>query len=682
MEDRRVLVIDHDPDQGRIVQRSLDRHGFTVTVVSDGTAALDALAHRAFALMLLDFTRPGMNGLEVLAAARARGVRTPVVVVTAQGDERLAVEAMEAGGMDFVVKTSGYLTALPTVLMKVLKQHELLAENERLHRLTERRLRDGDALVELAGRLTSTLELKSLLETIGQAAARACDMERCAIFAYEGEQVRLLAAQFADGRRDDRLFDEFAGAEGRAIRDLPVIAAAIRGREAVVINDDALLADDRGPVAPRCLLALPLFSQDVVKGALLLERQLGDEPVSTSQIVLGTAIASHVGLALENARLYEQAQQALTDLKETRELVRGETLRALGELAGGAAHHLNNLLAVISGRAQLMLRTGSLGALQRHAEVIDRMTTDAAEVVRRIQTFAGAPRVVEAEPVNLNQLVTEVVETTSGQWRDAALAQGLAIRVECELAPAAMTFGPPAALREVVTNLILNAVDALPRGGRVRITTASEAGHVFLSVSDDGTGMTPDVLRRAQEPFFTTKGVKSTGLGLSVNYGIVRRHGGDITITSAEGEGTTVLIRLPSSAAEARATTERAVKPLRILLVDDEREVREALAELLDFAGHTVVQAQDGAAAVARLEAGPVPDVVLTDHGMPGMTGRELTGIVSRRWPGVPVGLLTGWGYEPEGAAEARPDFVLAKPIQIEHLLEAIGRAFSRRVRS
>jgi CheY-like chemotaxis protein len=313
-------------------------------------------------------------------------------------------------------------------------------------------------------------------------------------------------------------------------------------------------------------------------------------------------------------------------------------------------------------------------------EIIERTTRQGADVVRRIQSFAGARRVGEPERVDLNQVVEDVVEMTRVRWRDGALAHGVTIDVQCELPPIPPVWGQVVALREVVTNLVLNSADALPYGGRIVIRTSATDGDVTVSVIDNGIGMTPDVLRRAQEPFFTTKGVKSTGLGLSVNYGIVKQHGGQVTIVSAVGKGTTVIVRLPAADVAAMPPVAPvAVKSLRVLLVDDEADVRSALGDLLEDAGHVVAGAADGAEAIARLEAGPVPDVLLTDHGMPGMTGAELADIVHRRWPDLAVGLITGWGDEPHSVSQARPDFILSKPVHVDRLMEAIGRALAHR---
>jgi CheY-like chemotaxis protein len=266
--------------------------------------------------------------------------------------------------------------------------------------------------------------------------------------------------------------------------------------------------------------------------------------------------------------------------------------------------------------------------------------------------------------------VRDVVEMTRARWHDAALAQGVAIDVRCELGPVPPISGHAAALREVVTNLILNAVDALPAGGHIVLATRTEGHTAVLTVSDDGVGMSEEVARRAHEPFFTTKGPKGTGLGLSVNYGVIRRHGGEQHIASARGAGTVVTVRLPAAAGAApvpqAAPAPAAPGPVRVLVVDDEPEVLSLVAEMAKLLGCEAAAAAGSDDAVAALERGPLPDVVLTDHGMPGMTGRELAQVIRRRWPRVRVGLMTGWG----DAVTSGPgvDFVLAKPLTLEDL--------------
>lgn len=417
-----------------------------------------------------------------------------------------------------------------------------------LHEEARRRLREAEALLELSSTLGSTLDMARLVATLGQAVARACDMERCTVFGLADGRLRPLGSQFADGRPDETLLRALRAVEDRWRETLPFLAAALDRPRALALHggDPALAGAGIPGFRPRALLVLPLLRQQAVRGALVLDRSERAEPVSQRQVALGTAVAARVAAALDNARLYERSQRALTELRETQDrLARAETLRALGDLAGGAAHHLNNLLTVVVGRAQILLQTPGTEPFRPSLGTLERAAGEGAALIRRIQRFAQArgtgPRVL----VDLNAVVHEVVALARGRWQDAAAARGLAVHLDCALEPLPRVWGDPAALQEALTELVRNATEALPNGGRVALATRVEAGNVVVTVTDEGVGMSGPVLRRAPEPFFTTKGVRSTGLGLSVSHGVLRQHGGDLTIASTEGRGTTVTMRIP-----------------------------------------------------------------------------------------------------------------------------------------
>jgi signal transduction histidine kinase/CheY-like chemotaxis protein len=424
------------------------------------------------------------------------------------------------------------------------------------------------------------------------------------------------------------------------------------------------------------LMAVPIIRKGEPIGIMTLAAgaRRGWEPASVD---LAVAIASQIALVADNARLYREVQT------KAERLVQGETLRALGELASGAAHHLNNLLTIVVGRVQLLHRMVKDERVQRPLATVERAAKDGAEVVRRLQQFAGMRRTAQPRAVDLNQVVIEVIELTRDRWQDGARVGGLEIAMEPRLGVLPTVDGDPAALRELLTNLVLNAVDAMPVGGRITIETRQERGHAVLSVTDTGTGMSDEVRLRAHEPFFTTKGVKSTGLGLSVSYGIARRHGGDVTIRSQESQGTTVTVQLPlpaTGAAEPPRPPAPSRRPLRILLVDDEPDVRLALAEMLTSEGHTVTPASSGHEALHRLDLDDGIELVLTDLVMPVMTGWEIAAAVKARRPSLPVGVITGWGDLPETVAGPRAavDFVIAKPINLDELADAVARLGSR----
>jgi signal transduction histidine kinase len=263
-------------------------------------------------------------------------------------------------------------------------------------------------------------------------------------------------------------------------------------------------------------------------------------------VELATAIATQIALAAEHSRLSADAQKQ----------VQGETLRALADLAGGAAHHLNNLLTIVVGRVQLVLRSTDDERVLRPLTIVEKAAKDGAEVVRRLQQFSRMRQVARPRPVNLDDVVREALAGLHAGDASTGGAAGAGIEVESRFGDVPPVAGDAVALREALTDVILNAVDAMPNGGRLLVETRATDSAVTVAVSDTGVGMSDGVQFRAQEPFFTTKGVKATGLGLSVAYGIVRSHGGAVAIRSAEGAGTTVTVTLP------RATTGAEVESL------------------------------------------------------------------------------------------------------------------------
>lgn len=401
-------------------------------------------------------------------------------------------------------------------------------------------------------------------------------------------------------------------------------------------------------------------------------------PFGSTDLQFLNALMTYIGYAVDNSRLLEEAQSSaaqlqgvVDDLKSTQaQLVRGETLRAMGQLSSGMAHHLNNLFAVILGRVELLLGKVQEQSVRRSLDIIQRTAQDGAEVVRRVQRFSRVQPVSDAVAVDLNQLVHEVVELTRPRWQDEAQLRGSRIEVAVEAGSIGAAAGEPAPLREVLMNLLLNAADSITQAGKITLRTWMKDDRVYCSVTDTGNGMPEEVRRRALEPFFTTKGPKSTGLGLSVAYGTVQRYGGTLTVESAEGQGTIVEVSLPTASAAASvtrtstATRNEPVVPLRILVIDDELQVRATLAEMLEEQGHSVTQAPGGREGLSYLESNPeLVDVVISDLGMPDMNGWDVAKIIEGRWPTLPVGLITGWG-ETEITREERNqvNFVITKP--------------------
>jgi PAS domain S-box-containing protein len=316
----------------------------------------------------------------------------------------------------------------------------------------------------------------------------------------------------------------------------------------------------------------------------------------------------------------------ITEHKEQQKrAAQADKLRALGQLASGVAHDFNNALAAILGRAQLMRRQVQSEALTRNLDIIQTAAEDAAQTVRRIQTFARQSKEKEFEMLEAGSLLHDAMEITRTRWENEARMRGLYYDVSIEADEALYTSGNASELREVFVNLIVNAVDAMPFGGELRIAAKQEGDRLSLRFTDTGTGMPEEVRERIFEPFYTTKGANGTGLGLAVSYSIIERHAGQISVESEPGKGTTFEIDLPAAVPEgvaAEPEPEAARTPtLSVLVIDDEQFVRETLSDMLAALDHEVAMAASGHEALEMLAAESF-DLVFTDLSMPGMDGR------------------------------------------------------------
>ena len=366
-----------------------------------------------------------------------------------------------------------------------------------------------------------------------------------------------------------------------------------------------------------------------------------------------------------------------------------EKMSALGELASGVAHDFNNTLAGILGRAQLLLRTDDLEKIRCGLKIIIKTAGDGAKTIKRIQDFARQRRDHDFAPIAVDQLLFDVSEITRPRWKDCAEAANVHISLEVQIRSRALVMGEASELREVLVNMVFNAVDAMPMGGTLTLSAAEADGHIEISVKDTGVGMSSEVSSRIFDPFFTTKGKAGMGLGLAVSYGIVRRHEGNIEVESEVGRGTAFRIRLPVARGAIKGVTGELVMPLaaalppsnrtRILVIDDEDYVRELLRDILESEGYEVVLADTGREALKLFDAENF-DAVFTDVGLPGMSGWELARAIRERNECLPLAVITGWG-EAVGSneqKEAQVDWVVAKPFTVDRIIE-IAREVSLR---
>jgi len=584
-------------------------------------------------------------------------------------------------GLLFVDRRTGRpFTDREEAILSHLADHAGVAlQNARLiHKLRNRQAR-LEVVLDLAREVSRIQPVASVLQRIAHACGQLLGSDSVGVRLLEGEDLVLTATSGdTDGsvltprlRRGESL----AGVVAETGQPL---------RSGDLADDPRMLPAHREMARQlgfRGWLGVPVMLGDRLLG-VLSARTRNPAGFSAEDVEIATAFAGQAAIALENSRLYGELDSAVKAIEASQQrLVKAERLRALGEMAAGVAHDFNNLLAVILGRTELMLAATADPSLQRGLTSVRQAALDGAQTVRRIQEFTRTRRTRPFGRVDVAALLHDVVDLTRPRWEGEAQSRGLHYEVGVE-GPGGLPVvaGLPEELREVFTNFLVNALEAMPTGGRLTFRTSAADGWVVVAAEDTGHGMTEEVRRRVFEPFFTTKGVRGTGLGLAVAWGIVTRHGGTIEIESEIGRGTRFVVRLPAGATgegaedEVTAPLRQPRRPARLLLIEDEPPVREVMQDMLEAGGYTVLASAGGAEGVALCQAEPV-DLVLTDVSMPEMSGWDVAARLSERFPGLPVGFLTGWGdrLDPDELARHGVRFVLAKPIEARSLIRQVA---------
>jgi signal transduction histidine kinase len=442
------------------------------------------------------------------------------------------------------------------------------------------------------------------------------------------------------------------------------------------------------------------------------------KPIPKNAILRSVATATHIKQILDETRLLKEAthqyqqnleklvaertqalqeanqrlEVALVEIQRSQdEIIKQERLNALGQMVSGIAHDFNNALTPIVGISEMLLTDPNVlsdpDQLRSDLKVIQSAAATAVDIVRRMREFYRPEDALGTTSVNLGNLVNQVILLTEPAWKVQSQTEGREIRVVNDIKDFASIAANEPRLREALVNLVLNAVDAMPKGGTIRLSAEGDAETVTLRVGDTGVGMSDDVRKRCFEPFFTTKGKRGSGLGLAVVYGIVIRHGGQITVESEKNKGTNFAIRLPLVArdtakpANATETTVGGTAPvLKVLVVDDEEWARVLVQRFLTLKGHTVLTAASGHEALETFRREPV-DLVITDRAMPDLSGDQVATEIKRLSPATPIIMLTGLGniMDVQREKPAGVDYVIGKPVTPDQLQEAVIRTMSER---
>jgi PAS domain S-box-containing protein len=607
----------------------------------------------AAAILLLDEARHELRGrvgtgLDVREvsmpantgeAALALGTQAPVLIADgAAADARVVNPAIRAGGFRSLMVAPLIVGGVAIGVLEVARR--VRQPDPRVDRLL-RIVADRIAVTMEHARLQAEAhELADVVRQIGEG-----------VVVTDGADVVIFA---------NRAFAEMVGVPGETLR----------GRRWT-----ELLATSQDVAALTAQMRQPSWQGEVL---LLTRGEARPVLISLSTATTAEGEVQRIGVFRDVSREHELRFR----------LIREQKFRTLGSLAAGVAHNINNRLTPVLGWTEMLLeRLAADEAIDRdellHAlRVINQGASDSVETVRRLQEYSRPARVRGPEGVQLRDVLEQLLALTRPQWDNEAARRGIRYEIDLKAEPAPLILAVASEVREALLNILENALAAMPSGGRLTLHVRGEGDRAIVSIADTGRGMSAEVQRLAFEPFFTTRSSEGgSGLGLSLAQEIVHRYRGDITVTSREGAGTTFTLSFPAITAEAARTPALlpSVDPLRILAVEDEPEVLDVIRAMLAGAGHTVLTAASGREALEMFERESI-DVVITDLGMPGMTGLSLAEEIKRRRP-VPVVLLTGWADELDPAHARYIDVLLAKPMTRERLIGGLAKAVPDRVR-
>ncbi|MFH1486931.1 MAG: ATP-binding protein, partial [Chloroflexota bacterium] len=423
---------------------------------------------------------------------------------------------------------------------------------------------------------------------------------------------------------------------------------------------------------------VPLVSRGELVGALLVGGKRSGLGYAEGDVRFLDTIASNVAIAIDNARLYQEAKGSYLSLRQAQQaMIQSERLRALGEAAAGVAHDFSNALTTILTRAQLAQEDSKDQRVKHALSQIEQAALDATNMVRRLRMVSQQPKTERATAVALDEAVKSVMALVEPRLRELQQTGRAPIEIVFRLESGAWVEASAADLREVATNIILNALDAMPAGGRLEVSSHIQDGWVEVRFADSGVGISPEIQPRIFEPFFTTKAGTGTGLGLPICQRLVSELGGTITVSSVPSKGSTFVVRLPvctgTMAPQSEGTPGAAAKKGTVLLIDDDPDTLQSLREIVVRLGYAAHTASDGAEALRLLEQRGY-DAVLADFGMGKISGFEVAEQLRKMHPGTPLALVTGWNLPLSRAEldELEIQMIVPKPFQVQEIAEVL----------
>ena len=609
----RILVVEDDEGLSRLIEKSLIKIGANVDVVNNGTEAIARIVADPPLVTLLDYKLPDMSAREIVEILKNRKIDFPFIVMTGHGDENLAVEMMKAGARDYIVKRGEFFELLPSIIKWVFR--ELQSE--------EKLARANNALRESEKKYRTIVDnaLVGIYRTNIGGDILYANKAMTDMFGHESLE-EMMSKSFW------QIF------KNRVVRKS-------------LINS----LKESGSVDEFECECVTKNGEDI---DVLLTATMYDNIISGIMVNI-------------------TARKKMEKL-----LIQSEKLRAMGVMAAGIAHDFNNVLAIINGYSELLAHSSDGNEeMIKGLKAITRAVDDGAETVRRLSEFTRRETSMSKYiSVNLVDLITQSIDFAKPKWKDVAHAGGKTYEMDVEgLSPVQNVLGNPAELREIIINIINNAIDAMPDGGCITFRTWESGDSVFMNIADRGCGMSKEVQEKIFDPFYTTKGIEGSGLGMSVSYGIIVKHGGKIEVTSKIGKGTVFTIELPVATKKVLpdSSQEPAINikhnKYRILVADDVKEISGILHMFLTRQGYNVDKVDSGAEAVKQLQK-ECYDLIICDLGMPEVSGWDVIRAVESLDKRPKIGLITGWADMLDSLKkdDMGVDFVISKPIKYQKL--------------
>ena len=592
--------------------------------------------------------------------------------VTLVSEARLATGATPMLGqilIDMGVATKDQLEQAIEKQDKMIEAYKLL-NSEKL-----------GATVEECSIINSTLNIAEVLKNIMKYANRVTNSVASTLMLLD-EETGELVFSVPTGPKSDKLTDfHLPPGEG--------IAGWVAENEQHLLIPDVKKdkrfygkTDEMSGFETKSILCVPLKAKSKMIGVLEVINKVDDTSFTEEDAMLLNIFANLAAIAIENARFYDELKNRYEEEKQLQEkLAESEKLRAMGLMASGVAHDFNNMLAIIFGNIDLAEVEDNKDMFLKRLAKIKKAAVDSANIIKRLQKFTKTnSEDTPFQPVKFNDLAREAIEISTPMWKDGPHAKGISIEIVDALTEEEfIILGNDTDLREAIINMIFNSVYAMPQGGKIHLAMYTKDESIYLEISDNGIGMTEETKRRIFDPFFTTKGVNHSGLGMSMLYGTIKRHNGSIDIKTKPGEGTMFTIVLPKGKEEIDKEDEKLdpvveIRESNIMIIDDEPEIGVLLSEILSNQGHQTCVFDNGIGGIEAFKKGSY-EILITDLGMPGVSGWEVINIVRQIKPGVVIGIITGWDVSEEEAKQKGVDFLIKKPFRADYVLQVVTNA-------